>query len=456
MLHKLKLLLPAAAILVLCSCSAIQTNDEFYKPVIQDLQNAKYADAEVKIQQAENAGEYNDKDRLLMLLDKGMTEHYNGEYEKSNRSFSQAEQLMEELYTKSISKGVGSFILNDNVLDYSGEVYENLYINIFKSLNYLHLNDFDGAYVEANRISNKLKYYKTMYEEMTSDLNNDKDNKIKVDSRDLEYLNSVLANYIGFIIYRAEGEYDNSRISRDQLMAAWNSYPDVYNFHIPDAVADATPEKGPLLNILAFTGIAPGKEAVGARITTLNDALIVSDPTKYYANAIFFPGIKYGYNFKFEFPQMVESKTAVNKIIVEANGEKVGNLQLLEDMNSVAVKTFQTNKSIIFFKTIARAVAKGISAGAIGKELQKKNEGFLGDLLTAITNAAFDATEHADLRSWKTMPGYCYAGEFKLDPGEYNLQISYYDRAGQLIQKDTYNNFKIVDGMNFIESFCLL
>ena len=81
-------------------------------------------------------------------------------------------------------------------------------------------------------------------------------------------------------------------------------------------------------------------------------------PTNYYANAIFFPGIKYGYNFKFEFPQLIESNTVVNNIVVKADGKKVGSLELLEDINNVAVKTFQTNKSIIFFKTIARAVTK--------------------------------------------------------------------------------------------------
>jgi hypothetical protein len=42
---------------------------------------------------------------------------------------------MEALYTKSISKGAGRYILNDNTVDYAGEVFERALTNVFRALN---------------------------------------------------------------------------------------------------------------------------------------------------------------------------------------------------------------------------------------------------------------------------------------------------------------------------------
>lgn len=441
--------------ILLCSCSSLHTNYEFYEPVISDLKNADYQQAENKIWEAEQKGEYETKDSLLLLMDKAIISHYNGKYSESNKWFDKAEMLIEELYTKSVSQAAFSYILNDNIVDYSGEVYENLYINIFKALNFINLKDFNSAYVEVNRINNKLKYYKTMFSEMTDSFNQDSENKLKMDAKEFEYLNNVLANYISFLIFRAEGEYDNSRISYNQMLDAWNTYTDVYNFEAP-SVFDSTGYDSTYLNILSFTGTAPQKKAVGARITTFDDALVISDPSNFYIQPIFFPGIKYGLNFKFSFPEMIESGTGVNKIILKIDGKETAELNLLENMNSVAIKTFEVNKNMIFFKTIVRAVAKGIAAGAIGNELQKNSDSFLGDIFKALTNVAFDITENADLRSWRTMPGYCFTGEVKIDPGKYNIEILYLDYFGNIIQKDNLEDYQIKKGLNLIESICLL
>ncbi len=163
---------------------------------------------------AEINNEYADKDRVMLHLDKGIIFHYQDNYEESNKEFEAAEDAIEELYTKSISKGVFSFLLNDNSLAYDGEVYEDLYINIFKALNYLHLNDFDGAYVETRRrITNKLKELDVKLNQQINQLNSSDDSKFEISSVNLDYYNNVLANYLSFLIFRAEGEFDDSRIS---------------------------------------------------------------------------------------------------------------------------------------------------------------------------------------------------------------------------------------------------
>ena len=78
---------------------------------------------------------YSSKNEILLYLDRGMIKHYAGMYDESSRDLEMAEQLIEEAFTKSISQEIGSYLLNDNVKDYSGEDYEDLYINVFNSLN---------------------------------------------------------------------------------------------------------------------------------------------------------------------------------------------------------------------------------------------------------------------------------------------------------------------------------
>ncbi len=123
-----------AGILFIYGCASIRTNYEFYEPVLFEIRNGNYNSAAEKINEAELNSEYADKDRVLLHLDKGIIFHYQDDYKKSSNEFELAELAIEELYTKSISKGAFSMLLNDNALAYDGEVYENLYLNIFKAL----------------------------------------------------------------------------------------------------------------------------------------------------------------------------------------------------------------------------------------------------------------------------------------------------------------------------------
>jgi hypothetical protein len=88
-----------------------------------------YHDFKQAIAQIENAkknGKYKKKDRVLYWLDLGMLQSYNQQFDLSNKLLTNAENAIEELYTKSIRKEAGSLLLNDNIKDYAGEDYENI------------------------------------------------------------------------------------------------------------------------------------------------------------------------------------------------------------------------------------------------------------------------------------------------------------------------------------------
>ena len=155
-------------------------------------------------------------DRLLYLMERGSLLHLQAAYQESNADFESADRLTEELYTKSVSAGALSFMLNDRVVPYAGADYESVYLNYYKTLNYLALGDLEAAGVEARRVDEKLRYFSDLYEEKTV-------------FREDGFLRMLTG-----LVYHAQGDYNNAFIA---YRLAWHSFQanrDVYGVPIPE------------------------------------------------------------------------------------------------------------------------------------------------------------------------------------------------------------------------------
>jgi hypothetical protein len=279
---------------------------------------------------------------------------------------------------------------------------------------------------------------------------------IKIERKPTSFYEDALANYISYLVFRADGERDNARISFEKAVKAWELYPEIYDYPRPALLQDEPVHAVTTLNVMAFCGQPPRKIAVGGEITTFNDYIIVSDLSGYKTRiGLFLPGLEEGWHFKFSFPDLKVKSSLVRNIKVLINGELYGTLELLEDFGNVADYTFQTKKSIIYFKTIARAVVKGIASEKAKKKLQEETETkdnfFLRNLINLGVDAIVDATENADLRSWTSLPQLCYIGEYELDPGEYEISIQYFSHDNLLIHETTYQNYSIYPNLNLLE-----
>ena len=100
---------------------------------------------------------YGDKSQLLYFLDKGYFSHLAGNYELSNEAFTNAKNLYDDYFTKSITNTAFSFAANDKVQPYYGQPFEISLLYIFKALNYLKLGDNSSAAVEARAANHYLK-----------------------------------------------------------------------------------------------------------------------------------------------------------------------------------------------------------------------------------------------------------------------------------------------------------
>ncbi|MEX2444441.1 MAG: hypothetical protein WD492_12600, partial [Alkalispirochaeta sp.] len=411
---------------------------------------------------------YSNRDQVLYYLDSGMLNFYNRDYQRSIQQFHEAERLIEEYFTRSISQTAATFLLNDNAQDYSGEDFEDIYLNVFKAVAFLQQDDFESAFVEVRRINTKLNLLEDKYQGLAAQYSDTDDSSLEFEAGESRFYNSALARYLSMIMYRADGNYDGARIDWEEMQEAFVQQSNLYDFPLPldETVIERT--AGARLSVLAFTGEAPAKRAETLYVVTFDNRVEIiyageGDQGRLipegYAG-FYYPGVEGGYRFKFQLPRMVLRGSEVTRIRVVVDGDPVGELDMLESMEQIALDTFQVREPLIFLKTVTRTIVKGIAAQK-GKEQMQAAGADSGSLLgmaagligSVATDVAVDASEQADLRVSRYFPARAHVGEWDVDPGNRTVEIEYYGGNG-LIRVETVGPVNVRPGeLNFVTSF---
>ena len=455
----LAVLLP---LLYLTGCSSVATRKGFYEPITAELRANNPSGAADLLEQAREENKYSEKDRLLYFLDAGLLNHYADRWEASNIKLHLADAAAEELFTKSISRSAASMVLNDNVLEYAGEDYEVLYANLISALNYLALEQPEDAFVEIRRANLKLTQLEQKYADAAAEFQRRSQDDtsavhIDYDVDKVRFNNDAFARYLSMHLYAADGKWDDAEIDYSHLIHAFETQPHIYDFPIPDVKYRA--EGGALLSVVALIGLAPEKEALSLRLRTDKDL----DLVQILYDTPGGDGPEYGhfpvpigddYYFKFAIPQLVDRPSAVASVRVSVDGSALGELQLLENLGAVARETFSAKKSLIYIRTVIRALAKGLAAHQAKEEAD--TGGIVGWLKKAAIDVATDLTENPDLRSVQYLPGCIMVGDFEVAPGPHTVVLEYVGFDGHVIGRTRYEDFPVARGdFNLAEGFCI-
>lgn len=450
------------AIIIFSSCA---TSKKQYTNMDLYLHQRNFDKAIAQIESAKDS-DYSKNDRVLFYLDLGMLKHYSGSYKESNELLTSADEAMEDLYTKSVSKAIGSAILNDNVKEYSGDDYEFVFVNVFKCLNYINLLDKEGALVEIKKINNKLKLLNDKYDMMSAD------NKKAEITR---FYSSTLAYYLSFILYRMENNFDDAEIDKKYIIKTIENQKHIYDFIQENSLGDITstekPKKGEgRVNIVAFTGVGPEKIAKRLNLGILPDMIVIhyDEGDERYRKAFGFATLPLpcippscplqAYYFKFEFPELKQKtdKTAADEIKLFIDGKETKSFTKLENIAKIAEMTFNNNINMTIGKTITRAVIKYLAV-VIAAEVTKAKVGGVGGQLAGLAlglggSAAASASENADLRMSYFFPALSFAAETDIAAGKHNIEIRYYKNGAVLYEDKREIEIKGGD-YHLIESF---
>jgi len=362
--------------------------------------------------------EYGKKSRLLYLFDKTSLSHYASDWETSNQALEEANTLIDELYTTSISSEAASFLVNDMSLPYVGENFERVMLHVLGMLNYAALGQKDNALVEARRADERLKEYAA-----------------KVGEGKVGYREDALARYVSAVLYEGGSKQDlwDAYLDYKKADEAYDLYAQLYSTAKPTRLkadlqrfAEGLGEREDLekwrqrdgvlpfvplsqtrrdqaeLVVLLYDGLAPFKVS-----KSLNLPVTLADGTAQY--------------FTMALPAFIVRAPSVPQAQLLVGGESIP-FELFQDINSIAVRDLQDRLALITVKATARALTKFQAARAV--QAQAREAGGAMEVLAFLgTNLYTLASEQADVRSWRTLPGRIWIARSTLDPGKQAVKL---------------------------------
>ncbi len=112
------------------------------------------------------------ENRLLYLMELGNLYYYQEKYRKSARVFNEANEFVDQLYTKSIKEALASSIINDNSKSYYGAIFERSQLYMMKALSFWKLAT-RGYYFKTKKVDGQDKELKV--ELSTNEIRKNKD-----------------------------------------------------------------------------------------------------------------------------------------------------------------------------------------------------------------------------------------------------------------------------------------
>lgn len=367
---------------------------------------------------------YRSKDQVLYNLESGIIYHFANKYDSSSFYLTKAENEIDQNYTKSLSRGVGSFLTNDNKLVYDGEPYEDVYLNAFKALNFIHLQDWEAALVETRRMTYKMTQLDIKIKGLASAFaKSDSSDKTDWDPGDLNIQNSAFGHYLSTILYAKAGDTDDARIEKEKLDIAIKEQSTLSSHKYFKKSDFSGLQKPDTYNVLlaGFTGRAPYKIQEDARV--FFDDYDEDEDNEFY--------------LKFSFPVLETHHSEINYVRAVVNDSLTTTLDLIEQMDLVSAEVYKAKQPIIYSRALIRASTKAVGTKLISGVAREKNE-FLGDLFQFLGFIAQEATEKADLRSWQTMPGQAWMKTIKLPEGVNIVRLEYIGRNGRVRYFDEF------------------
>lgn len=384
---------------------------------------------------------------LILNLDGGMLSHMDGRWEVSNSMLSVSEREIQDKYTQSITANIASFIVNDNTKEYQGEDYEDIYINVFKALNYNQLGMDEDALVELRRSIEKQALLKSKYEVQARKVSNyayeQGIDPVQSDTYSTSFSSSALANYLAMVIARGNKDTNTFDYSLDQVTKSFQTQGNLYPFPLPSSLKEEGKdiEAGKArLNLVAFNGLAPEK--------------------KEFVESIYVSRFNYA---KIAYPVLVARRSDVKAIKVTLDDKTSFRLEKIEDINAIAIETFKAKSAVTRLKAITRSMIKSIGIAVYDSATEEAarqantQKSIASELLGLAFKIARDISETADVRSSHFLPSTAWAGGITVKPGTYTIKVEFLNNVGKTLYSQVIPDFLVSDSKtNLAEAVCPL
>ncbi len=340
---------------------------------------------------------------LLWSLQLGVAERIQGRYVESNQWFDKSEQMLQYFATQNaeMARSIAAAAVNDNVIPYTGSIYDGIMVNTYKALNFMQLGNYELARVEFNRALDRQRRAKedfnSQIQAVQSELNKNQSTKMAQDSIENKDLRSKLEHtYPSMFNFEAYPDFINpfSTYLAGVFFAATNDYPKssdllkesagmlpgnqtvLQDFAAVEEALNQNTTLNPTVWVFFENGLGPVKDEVRIDLPLF----IATDKVRYFGIAL---------------PQLVFRPAATSSLDIRSNGQSY-TTEMLADMDRVIQTEFRKDFDGILLRAIIAATAKAAAQYAL-----EENNASTAAILVALYNFA---TTAADVRIWSALP----------------------------------------------------
>ncbi len=386
--------------------------------------------------------------RPLAALERAMLLQAQARYEWSARDLSAAETELEFLDLKLDTAGnIGKYIYNDSAEVYKAQPTERLALNALNMLNYLAMDNLEGAAVEARRFTIAREYLQSLEQDEN------------------EATHGAFGSYLAGYVFEKLGEPDralryyqealdagNQEAIRDpvlRLSAQGNYVGTKLKKYLNEWGASDTPQtqhsssssetSGEILVILGIGRVpykVPKRIPIGAAVGYAG--IWVTGDTEI---------LEYSALKVLVYPELVTPSNQFAKATVNLGGRDLP-VELLTDLGAEITREYETIKPKIIGAAITRMIARAGAAEGARALTRKKGKSSGTALLAALaTEAALVGLDKPDTRSWTFLPDRVYICRAQVPSGLNEVRVDLLGRAQEtrVIQVDVpKGGFRVV------------
>lgn len=343
------------------------------------------------------------KNRLLYLLEKASILERMGDSKKSRALLIEADKVVDELYTLSLSKEATTYLLNEAAQAYGGEDYEKVAIHTMMAMSFLNTKEIASARVEARRINTRLNEINSAYTKANT------------------YREDAFGRYLAGMIYESRGEWDSAIIDYQKAL---NEYQATYQKEFK------TPPPKSLIQALYRLLIKRSRTSASNKLKDTYHWLVRDDDRENFGEVLVLHQVGHIANkvrqeslhrigkelIRFSFPAIKPKlKYSLKKTGVESPDSPFIKGELVQNFDYIAAKTLDDRKGRLILKAGARLILKS----QMSQAAEKKG----GPLLGLAFNIFGAVSETADTRQWTSLPSSVHVSRLRLRPGTHNLKV---------------------------------
>lgn len=423
---------------MLPGCATLQLNDLFQgytqqmKPVRQAVLQGDYSQAEKNVgNKAQSHTSY-----ILSLLEKGRLSFLADDYEQSKQWFELAYAVLEQQRAGAkvnLSSGIekfGALVSNDSAIKYQVPAYEQSMMHTYQALNFLYLDDLEGALVEIRRANLVQEQALAAHEDVLNEANNEL-GSTQVNWQQVNAAFSSLDNrignvkngfqnaytfYLSALLYEAAGQLNDAYIDYKRALEIFGD-----NTFIQQDVLRLAKRLSMVDDLELFErkygGVSQRAKAQGhqGKVVVIYEQGLIDERIEKCINLPIFTRHDDFRTFNLALPSYSANRLPEQPLVLSINNESISSEQIVQLQALVAMQLKEQMPSII-----ARQVLRLLAKERVRHKLSKEG-GDVGNILAGLYNIA---SERADTRSWLTLPNDVQILETFLPSGQHTLQFN--------------------------------